>query len=146
MFSPDGNWLAFSRGDCESEGDASAEIILAAPGPNAVQVPLPRANTRVGTDTLSHLQNGMPTWAPSQDPDLGWVAFTSTRDYGVVLTQGSAIGVGQRQLWIAAIDFTQIGKGDPSYPAFRLPAQDLTENNHRPFWTVDVRPPIIPRP
>jgi hypothetical protein len=45
------------------------------------------------------------------------------------------------QLWIAAIDWSQIGKGDPSFPAFRLPAQDLDENNHRPFWTVDVLPP-----
>jgi hypothetical protein len=144
MFSPDSRWLAFSRANCESEGDPSAEIIVAAPGPNAAQVSLLRANTRVGAQTLSGLQNGMPTWAPSHDPDIGWVAFTSTRDYGVVLTQGSAIGAGQRQLWIAAIDFNQIGKGDPSFPAFRLPAQDLSENNHRPFWTVDVLPPIIP--
>jgi hypothetical protein len=143
MFSPDSRWLAFSRGDCESEGDASAEIVLAAAEKNAVQVSLTRANTRVGAETLSRLQNGMPTWAPSRDPDIGWVAFTSARDYGVVLKQGSAIGAGQRQLWIAAIDFAQIGKGDPSYPAFRLPAQDLTENNHRPFWTVDVLPVIV---
>ena len=144
MFSPDSRWLAFSRADCESEGDASAEIVLAAAERNAVQVSLTRANTRVGGQTLSRLQNGMPTWAPSRDPDIGWVAFTSARDYGVVLKQGSAIGAGQRQLWIAAVDFTQIGKGDPSYPAFRLPAQDLTENNHRPFWTVDVLPVIVP--
>jgi hypothetical protein len=141
MFSPDSRWLAFSRGDCESEADASAEVILAAAGPNAAQYKLLRANTQVGGQTLARLQNGMPTWAPSHDPDIGWIAFTSTRDYGVVLTKGSAIGAEQRQLWIAAIDFTQVGKGDPSYPAFRLPAQDLTENNHRPFWTVDVLPP-----
>jgi len=46
-----------------------------------------------------------------------------------------------RQLWVAAIDLSKASSGDPSYPAFRLPAQDLTENNHRPFWTVDVLPP-----
>lgn len=143
MFSPDSRWLAFSRGDCESEADPSAEIVLAAAAPNAALVSLTRANTRVAGQTLARLQNGMPTWAPSRDPDIGWVAFTSTRDYGVVLKQGSAHGAGQRQLWIAAIDFSQIGKGDPSFPAFRLPAQDLTENNHRPFWTVDVLPVIV---
>jgi hypothetical protein len=141
MFSPDSRWLAFSRGDCESEADASSEVILAAAAPNGMQYALIRANTRVGDKTLSRLQNGMPTWAPSHDADIGWIAFTSARDYGFVLSQGSKIGVGLHQLWIAAIDFNQIGQGDASYPAFRLPAQDLAENNHRPFWTVDVLPP-----
>jgi len=141
MFSPDSQWLAFSRGDCESEADASSEILLSAAAPSAMQYALIRANTRVGDKTLSRLQNGMPTWAPSHDPDIGWIAFTSARDYGLVLAQGSKIGAGLHQLWIAAIDFNQVGKGDASYPAFRLPAQDLTENNHRPFWTVDVLPP-----
>jgi hypothetical protein len=140
MFSPDSKWLAFSRGDCESEADPSAEVILTAAAANAPQRQLVRANTRVGDKTVSRLQNGMPTWAPSHDPDIGWIAFTSTRDYGLVLTQGSKIGAEMRQLWIAAIDFNQ-ADGDPSYPAFRLSAQDLTENNHRPFWTVDVLPP-----
>jgi hypothetical protein len=28
---------------------------------------------------------------------------------------------------------------DPSYPAFRFAFQDLAENNHRAFWTLDVR-------
>jgi Tol biopolymer transport system component len=141
MFSPDSKWLAFSRGDCESEGDASAEVILTPAAPAGAQHPLTRANTRVGDKNLTRLQNGMPTWAPSHDPDIGWIAFTSTRDYGLVLTQGSKVGAQMRQLWIAAIDFAQIANGDPSFPAFRLPAQDLTENNHRPFWTVDVLPP-----
>ena len=141
MFSPDSKWLAFSRGDCESEADPSAQIILAEAAPNGTQYALVRANTRVGDKTLSQLQNGMPTWAASHDPDIGWIAFTSARDYGVVLTQGSKIGAQLHQLWIAAIDFNQIGKGDASYPAFRLPAQDLNENNHRPFWTVDILPP-----
>ena len=31
---------------------------------------------------------------------------------------------------------------DPSYPAFRFSAQDLNENNHRPFWTVDTIPQV----
>jgi hypothetical protein len=141
MFSPDSRWLAFSRGDCESEADPSSEIMLATAEANGAEYPITRANTIVGGVPLSRLQNGMPTWAPSHDADIGWIAFTSARDYGVVLTQGSQIGAGMHQLWIAAIDFNQIGKGDASYPAFRLPAQDLTENNHRPFWTVDVLPP-----
>jgi WD40-like Beta Propeller Repeat len=141
MFSPDSRWLAFSRGDCESEADPSAEIILTAAQPNAPKLPLTRANTAVGGKVLARLQNGMPTWAPSHDASIGWIAFTSARDYGLVLAQGSKIGVGMHQLWIAAVDLEKTASGDPSYPAFRLPAQDLTENNHRPFWTVDVLPP-----
>jgi hypothetical protein len=141
MFSPDSRWLAFSRGDCESEADASAEILLAAAAANAATYPLTRANTQVGGKVMARLQNGMPTWAPSHDANIGWIAFTSARDFGLVLAQGSKIGVGMHQLWIAAIDLDKIGQGDPTYPAFRLPAQDLTENNHRPFWTVDVLPP-----
>jgi hypothetical protein len=141
MFSPDSRWLVFSRGDCESEGDASAEVILAAAAPNAQRYAITRANAQVGDRMLSRLQNGMPTWAPSHDADIGWIAFTSIRDYGLVLTQGSQFGAQLRQLWIAAIDFKAIGNGDASFPAFRLPAQDLDENNHRPFWTVDVLPP-----
>jgi WD40-like Beta Propeller Repeat len=141
MFSPDNRWLTFSRGDCESEADPSAEILLAPASPNAPLYPLTRANTVVGGATLSNLQNGMPTWAPSHDANIGWIAFTSARDYGGVLAEGSHIGARMHQLWIAAIDLDKVGSGDPSYPAFRLPAQDLTENNHRPFWTVDVLPP-----
>jgi hypothetical protein len=102
-----------------------------------------RANSVVGDRSLSSLQNGMPTWAPTSDADIGWIAFTSARDYGLVLAEGSTIGVRMHQLWIAAVDFRKVGEdgGDPSYPAFRLPAQDLTENNHRPFWTTDALPP-----
>ena len=141
MFSPDSRWLAFSRGDCESEGDPSSEIILAPAQPNAPQNHLPLANTQVGPQRVTRLQNGMPTWAPTGDGTIAWVAFTSTRDYGAVLTEGSKVGARVRQLWVAAIDLSKASSGDPSYPAFRLPAQDLTENNHRPFWTVDVLPP-----
>ena len=48
-----------------------------------------------------------------------------------------------QQLWIAAIDVSKLGTGvDPSFPAFRVPFVDLTENCHRPFWALDaLKPP-----
>jgi hypothetical protein len=47
-----------------------------------------------------------------------------------------------KQIWIAAIDVSKLGTGaDPSYPAFRVPFTDLTENCHRPFWAVDALRP-----
>jgi hypothetical protein len=58
-----------------------------------------------------------------------------------VLNPETNSGPPMRQLWVAAVDLSKVGQGDPSYPAFRLPAQDLTENNHRPFWAIDVLPP-----
>jgi hypothetical protein len=51
-----------------------------------------------------------------------------------------------RQLWIVAVDLNKLAAGgmavDPSYPAFRFPTQSLSENNHRPFWTVDTLPTL----
>jgi Tol biopolymer transport system component len=159
MFSPDGQWLVFSHADCESEGDPTAELVVAPVSPNAPQNHLVRANSQVGAAQVSNVTNGMPVWGPTNDPHLAWVAFTSTRDYGLVLTPGSKIGStlsppfpgsNVRQLWIAAIDLSKLSSGDvsidPSYPAFRFSAQDLTENNHRPFWTVDTIPQVNPNP
>jgi hypothetical protein len=70
-----------------------------------------------------------------------WVAFQSKRDYGVILSPTSKYGDQKNQLWVAAIDVSKLGKEDPSYPAFRLPFQELTENNHRPFWAEDTTKP-----
>ena len=141
MFSPDSKWLAFSHADCESENDPTAQIVLARAAANAEQIALDAANTQVGDAKLTNLQNGMPTWAPALDGNIGWIAFTSTRDYGLVLNAETHPGQPMRQLWVAAVDLSKAGQLDPSYPAFRLPAQDLNENNHRPFWAIDVLPP-----
>ena len=154
MFSWDNKWLVFSHADCESEEDPTAALVLTPVQPNAPQNHLVQANTQEGDHQVSDVTNGMPVWGPTNDPRITWIAFTTTRDYGVVLTQGSKIGADLsppfqgwqvRQLWIAAVDLTKLASGDPtaidpSYPAFRFSAQDLTENNHRPFWTVDTLP------
>jgi hypothetical protein len=53
---------------------------------------------------------------------------------------------GTQQIWVAAVDRSKVGQRlpdgglvDPSYPAFRFSFQDLLENNHRAYWTLDVR-------
>ena len=64
------------------------------------------------------------------------------REYGVVLPKG------RQQIWVAAVDVNKLGQPgvDPSYPAFRLQFQGLNEDNHRAFWTLDVRDkPRIPQ-
>ena len=69
-----------------------------------------------------------PTWAPSTQRDVHWLAFASRRDYGVVPT-------GPGPLWVAAIDPSLTG--DPSFAGFWLPFQDPAARNHRAFWAID---------
>jgi hypothetical protein len=99
----------------------------------SVPVEMINAN-RVVSNVLGdgQTENNQPTWAPPGD--LYWVAFNSQREYGVVTKEGT------QQIWVAAVDPSKLGGTiDPSYPAFRLQFQGLTENNHRAFWTLDVR-------
>jgi hypothetical protein len=46
------------------------------------------------------------------------------------------------QIWMAAINLTKAGElmnmGDPSYPAFWLPFQDMTTHNHAAQWVQQV--------
>ena len=73
------------------------------------------------------LADTMPAWAPGPRP---WLAFASTRQYGVVRPM-----TGSSQIWITAIDYAQ---GDPSSSAFWMPAQDISGTNTTPSW-----PPIL---
>ncbi len=142
MFSPDGRWLAFSRGK-GGHGDDEMQLFVvdalgARPG---TPVELVNANRVVSNElTDGQHQNAAPTWAPPGD--LAWVAFNSKRPYGLVDEDG-----GQQQIWVAAVDPAALESGavDPSWPAFRLQFQGLDEDNHRAFWALDVReepPPV----
>jgi Tol biopolymer transport system component len=131
MFSPEGDWIAYSEG---KGGHGDEEMLLFIVGPDGSDnIELTAANRVVNNAETDGLhQNAGPTWAPPGD--LHWVAFNSKREYGVVL------GAGTQQIWVAAVDVTKIPMAvDPSYPAFRVPFQGLEENNHRAFWALDVR-------
>lgn len=130
MFSPSGEWIAFSQGK-GGHGDPEAQLmVIASAGGDPIE--LINAN-RVTSNQVTdgQYQNSQPTWAPPGD--LHWVAFNTKREYGVVLDEGT------QQIWVAAIDVEKAAAGvDPSYPAFRVPFQGLNENNHRAYWTLDV--------
>lgn len=145
-YSPDGLRVAYVRGR-GGHGDKTFQLwLVGADGGENTE--LLAANRKVnncigiGCDagyTNGQYENTMPTWAPTGD--LDWVAFNSLRPYGVVFPAG-----GTQQIWVAAIDRSKLGQRlpdgglvDPSYPAFRFAFQDLNENNHRAFWTLDVR-------
>jgi hypothetical protein len=139
MFDPSSQWIAFVKSAASSEKDATAQVNVVKAQAGAQPQALTRANTLVNDQAIATgLYNNMPTWAPTREGDLAWVAFTSTRDYGTVLASGSKLGSQKRQLWIAAVDSSKLGSADPSYPAFRVPFQELTENAHRPFWAEDA--------
>jgi hypothetical protein len=152
MFNPTSEYVSFVRGKA-IEKDLTDQIwLIKASTATQTPVNITRANTLVSDSKApaAGIENNMPTWAPSADPDVQWVAFASKRDYGFVLcsatgtttpacTSTSKIGSGKQQIWIAAIDVTKLGTTeDPSYPAFRVPFMELTEDCHRPFWALDA--------
>jgi hypothetical protein len=157
MFNPTSNYIAFVRGP-KIEKDLFDQIWLVPAQAAGTPQLLVRANTLVNdyaapnpptatscsnADLTRCIENNMPTWAPAaNEPQLQWIAFASQRDYGFVLRNGSTFGSRKQQLWIAAIDTSKLGNGDPSFPAFRVPFVELTENAHRPFWAEDaINPP-----
>jgi hypothetical protein len=137
------------------EKNATDQIWLVKSATGQTAVNATRANTLVSDSNAptAGVENNMPTWAPTPGPDVQWIAFASKRDYGFVLcsptgttspvcTTTSKIGSGMQQIWIAAVDVSKLGTGaDPTYPAFRVPFTDLTENCHRPFWALDALKP-----
>lgn len=142
MFNPTSDFIALARGGTDTDNDPSSQIYVARATPGTTKEQLLRADTLVNDTTVTTgLQNTMPTWAPTSADGVQWVAFTSTRDYGLILATGSTFGAGHDQLWIAAIDMSKLGNGDPSFPAFRVPFLELTENCHRPFWAEDALAP-----
>lgn len=137
-YSPDGDWVVYSRGSKGGHGDLTTQLYVIKADGSATDggVDLIRANRWVNNQvTAGQYENNQPTWAPPGD--LYWVAFNSLRPYGVVFPNG-----GTQQIWVAAVDPAQLASGqDPSFPAFRFSFQGLEENNHRAFWTLDVRVP-----
>jgi len=141
QFSPDGTWIAYARGRGGHDDKTAQLWTIGRDGGTPVELVAANrvVSNRVGD---GQHQNSQPTWAPPGD--LYWVAFNSMREYGVVRPGGT------QQIWVAAVDPAKLATGgiDPSYPAFRLQFQGLDENNHRAYWTEDVRdqPPPPPPP
>ena len=94
--------------------------------------------------------NYEPTVNPIASGGYAWVVFTSRRMYGNVAAEDPWMSdprnfdatqhITDKKLWVAAFDLSQdeiSTVGDPSHPAFYLPAQELRAGNARGYWSVD---------
>jgi hypothetical protein len=92
------------------------------------------------------LTNSWGRWAPfaqtvgpNNDP-IFWITMSSKRDFGVRrLNSADAEANKTPQIWMAPF-FTAraAARQDPTTPAFRMPFQNLTSNNHIAQWTERV--------
>lgn len=160
-WSPDGSLIVF---DSAASGPnfhnplARVQLVGAGGGVAADQVKLNTGSPGDG----ANLTNSWPRWAPFiqhyKGHTLMWLTMSSTRSYGLRYDNSAAhncypngnpdqtrypvykagTGCSTAQLWMAAIDL-DTGKiaagGDVSHPAFWLPFQDITTNNHLGQWT-----------
>ena len=131
--SPDGSWIAFNRSTGDSYDDVDAEV-WAVPSVGGTPMRLDTANIQTG------LYNSWVRWAPFEQTVNGermyWLTFSSRRQFGVRLPQNT-----RPQVWMAAFFPDRAAAGiDPTAPAFWLPFQDITTNNHIAQWAEQVIP------
>ena len=131
-WSPDGQWILFTRTAGNSYSDASAEIWIVKS--DGTQPPIQLQLADKGTS----LTNSWARWAPFQqsfgpnNTPVYFFTFSTLRPFGVRTTGGT-------QIWMAPFipDRAMTGQ-DPSGAAFHLPFQVLETSNHIAQWTEAV--------
>jgi hypothetical protein len=141
-WSPDGQWVLFNRADggtAYNNLNASLWVVKADGGAPPIQL-------SAFNQTAGGLTNSWGRWAPfaqtvgaNREP-IFWITVSSKRDFGVRrLNSADAEAAKTPQIWMAPFYTGRAAAGqDPTTPAFRLPFQDLTSNNHIAQWTERV--------
>ena len=130
-YSPDGRWVLFNRATASSNNAPDAALWAVRADGSGQPIALTNANGRDAT-----WNNSWPKWTPFVERYVGeletllWITFSSTRDYGLRLRQGSQR---RAQLWMAAFRPRTLAM-DPTSPAFWLPFQNIDDSNHIPRW------------
>ena len=145
-WSPDGQWVLFNRttgGLSYNSLNASLWVVKA--DGSAPPIELAAFNQAAGG-----LTNSWGRWAPfaqtvgaNREP-IFWVTVSSKRDFGVRRVNSVELEADKTpQIWMAPF-FTARAEArqDPTEPAFRLPFQNLTSNNHIAQWTERVVEPL----
>ena len=137
-WSPDGQWVVFNRSAEDAYDDASAELWVVKADGSLPPLKLDSPNIASG------LTNSWVRWAPFEQTfgegenarPFFWLTFSSKRAFGVRMAANT-----RPQVWMAPFfpDRAELAL-EPSAPAFRLPMQDLTGNNHIAQWTEQVVP------
>jgi hypothetical protein len=133
-FSPDGEWIVFTRTTSASYNDASAETWLVKADGSRPPIQLAAA------DLTGNLTNSWARWVPFAQtfgPDnekLFYLTFSSQRPFGVRIPNGA-----RPQIWMTPVFPARAAAGqDPSGNAFRVPFQDVNTSNHIAQWTQAV--------
>ncbi len=137
-YSPDGAWVVFNRASVgknaqneeKSSYDAPDASLWAVKASGGAPLSLARAGSPNG--------DSWPKWMPREQAYRGkklmWMTFSSRRAYGVRQEAGKTA-----QIWMAAFDPEAAAQGkDGSFPAFRLPFQELGSGNHIAQWVTRV--------
>ena len=143
-FSPDGQWVVFTRTSNYSYNDGSAETWLVKADGSQPPVQLATANL------TGNLTNSWARWVPfaqtfgARNEPLFYLTFSSQRPFGVRIPGG-----GRPQIWMTPVFPARAAAGnDPSGNAFRVPFQDVSTANHIAQWTQAVvvdQPPAVRR-
>ncbi|HJZ86909.1 MAG TPA: hypothetical protein VKN99_17170 [Polyangia bacterium] len=143
QFSPDGNWIVFNRAFGDPTGlhaynNPTAEVWVVKADGTVPPVKLTAAHDQPAmTDSWPRWSPFSQTYGPpaTRGP-LMWVTVSSKRVYGLELPAGT-----RPQLWMFAFAPNRLAASqDPSYPAFWLPFQNLSTNNHIAQWTTRIIP------
>jgi hypothetical protein len=137
-WSPDSQWILFTRTGGNSYSDSSAQIWVVKADGSQPPIQL------VAADTGDGLHNSWARWTPfpqtfgaSNEP-VYYVTFSSKRPFGVRPLSTSEWGE-DPQIWMTPFFPNRAAAGmDPSGPSFRMPFQLLESGNHIAQWTEAV--------
>jgi hypothetical protein len=134
-FSPDGEWIVFTRTSDYSYNEPTAQTWLIKTDGSRPPIQLSAANL------TGDLTNSWARWVPfaqtfgTDEEPLFYLTFSSQRAFGVRIPGG-----GRPQIWMTPVFPARAAAGqDPSGNAFRVPFQDVETNNHIAQWTEAVQ-------
>jgi TolB protein len=138
-WSPDGQWLLFTRTGGNSYSDPSAQIWVVKADGSLPPIQLSAADSGLGSVT-----NSWARWTPfpqtfgPNNEQVYYITFSSLRPFGVRPLSSSSWG-SDPQIWMAPFFPDKAMAGlDPTGPAFRMPFQALESGNHIAQWTEAV--------